>query len=164
MSRGAPKNLLEIQLFIKHCISSISKICLHRRLVIDVICRSIEWRDGPFKCVQKSTTILHTRWLREIVNMLLLSCYWLWAIVKLIKSTDFSCNFKAVLDFTHAHLHKCVHFFPCASRFFSLHAHCAYNNLVTNFKMNRNSKKFAHFNKLSRNQTTDCVSCILLFV
>ena len=46
-----------------------------------------------------------------------------------------------VLDFTHAHLHKCMHFFLCASKFSNLHAHCACNFLVTNFKMNRNSKK-----------------------
>ena len=48
---------------------------------------------------------------------------------------------EAVLDFTHAHLHKCMHFFLCASKFSNLHAHCACNFSVTNFKMNRNSKK-----------------------
>ena len=46
-----------------------------------------------------------------------------------------------VLDFTHAHLHKCMHFFLCASKISNLHAHCACNFLVTNFNMNRNSKK-----------------------
>ena len=57
-----------MQLFINHCIYWFTKICLQRRLVIDVICRSVQWREGPFKCVQKSTTILHTRWLREKPN------------------------------------------------------------------------------------------------
>ena len=47
----------------------------------------------------------------------------------------------SVLDFTHAHLHKCMHFFLCVSKFSNLHAHCACNFLVTNFKMNRNLKK-----------------------
>ena len=58
------------------------------------------------------------------------SCWW---------SVDQS--MATVLDFTHAHLHKCMHFFLCASKFSNLHAHCACNFLVTNFKMNRNSKK-----------------------
>ena len=50
---------------------------------------------------------------------------------------------RSVLDFTHAHLHKCMHFFLCAGKFSNLHAHCACIFLVTNFKMNRirNSKK-----------------------
>ena len=47
----------------------------------------------------------------------------------------------SVLDFTHAHLHKRMHFFLCASKFSNLHAHCACNFLVANFKMNRNSKR-----------------------
>ena len=73
MSREAPENLSEIQLFIKHYIFSVSKICLQkRRLVIDVICRSIQWREGPFKCVQKSSTILHSHWLRGYSNAFVL--------------------------------------------------------------------------------------------
>ena len=34
-----------------------------------------------------------------------------------------------------------MHFLLCASKFSNLHAHCACNFLVTNFKMNRNWKK-----------------------
>ena len=58
------------------------KRTIRRRLVIDVICRSIQWREGPFKCVQK-TTIFPNRWLRVYPNTRL------WAIVKLIKKHRF---------------------------------------------------------------------------
>ena len=92
------KKLSQMQLFINHCIYWFTKICLQRRrLVIDVICTSIQWREGPFKCVQKS------RFYRPVdyVKNLMLSCVWLWAIVKLIKRTDFLCKSTAMIQQWH---------------------------------------------------------------
>ena len=73
-----------------------------------------EEKDLYFKCIQKTTTILHIRWL--CVYILMRSCFWLWTIMKLIiKSTDFLCK---ILQ------HCCTHW-PCW-----LHIHIRVSSLT----------------------------------
>ena len=84
-----------MQLFIKHCIYWFTKICLQRkRLVIDVICRSIQWREGPLSAFKNPQQFYIPV---DYVYILMLSCVWFWAIVKLFKRTDFLCKLKETL-------------------------------------------------------------------
>ena len=75
---------------------------------------------------------------------------------------------EPVLDFTHAHLHKCMHFFLCARKFSNLHAHCACIFFSHKFQDEQELKEIAHFNKLSRNQITVflvfCYLCSVFFI
>ena len=61
-----------------------------RRLVIDVICRSIEYLENDLSSAFKNPQRFYIPVV--YVNMLLRSCFWLWGILKLIKSMDFSCK------------------------------------------------------------------------
>ena len=60
------------------------KFVRNEGLVIDVICRS--WEKDFLSAFSKSTTILHTRWLRVFPNTFVL---WYWTIVKFIKAQIF---------------------------------------------------------------------------